>query len=272
MPLVTDPYADLLAAQVQAVRDVYTAELVSTFTGLGSWRSRDIGSWAPAAADVVVEAESLVAELADGIFDAQIADLLGDVSGVPVDVASVVGPATRAGVAPEEVYARAFKPVWKAVGDGKPLEHGVSSGASRIAEMFHLDLERTVDLTAINKFANENRIVGYRRVLTGTHNCALCILASTQIYHKRQLKGIHPNCKCKVRPLASFEEPKTLDRDLIEQVHAAVASKFGVSDRAARQIDYRKILLTRKHGEYGPTLTFRKYNFTGPSDLKTPGE
>ena len=272
MPITSDPFAELLAAQTQAVRDIYESELLAEFRGLGSWRDSDLADWARASSSIVVEAESLIAEIADGILDAQIESLLGAVGGNPVDIASVVGPATRGGVPPEEVYPRAIKTVWRSLGNGNTLEGSINAGAARISEMFQLDTERVIDLTAVNKFANENRIVGYKRVLTGSHNCALCILASTQTYHKRQLKGIHPRCKCKVSPVTSFESSKALDRDLIEQVHAEVAKQFGISDRAARQIDYRKILMTRGHGEHGPTLTFRNYNFTGPRGLKTPGE
>lgn len=272
MPVATDPLAEALSRQAEAIRAIYQQELGEAFRGVGSWRSGDIESWTRLAVPIVLEAEQLIAEVADVVIDAQLEALLGEVLVPPLDVAAVTGAATRGGVSPEEVYGRAFKPVWQALGNGRSLEEGIESGVTRVSEMFQLDTERVIDLAAVEKFANENRITGYRRVLTGSHNCALCILASTQTYHKRQLKGIHPRCKCRVTPVTTLDGPNDLDGDLIEQVHREVSKQFGISDRAARQIDYRKILLTREHGEHGPTLTFRQYNFTGPRDLETPGE
>lgn len=257
---------------VDPVKSLYLQELTDEFLSLKSYRGQDVDRWLSAAIPIVNESQSTIAEIADIAFDAEIYALLGDVSSDPIDLSLVTGGALRNGVPPEEVYARAFKPVWQGTGNGLDLQESVAHGVSRLSEMFQLDSERVIDHVAIEKFANENRIVGYKRVLSGAHNCALCILASTQVYHKRELKGIHPNCKCTVRPVASFENSNTLDRDLIEQVHREVQNQFGISDKAARQIDYRKILFTREHGEYGPTLTYRQYNFTGPSDLKTPGE
>ena len=76
---------------------------------------------------------------------------------------------------------------------------------------------------------------------------------------------IHPGCSCGVEPL---DDPgvQVIDPARLEQTHSDVADFAGSADRTGRHIDYRKITV-RRHGEYGPTLSWRKDAFTGPADL-----
>lgn len=273
MATLTDDMSAALARQVSTIKTIYSDRLSEEFRSLGYWGKDSIQKWNEISVPMVVEAQQVTADIASASFDLQLQLLLdGEYQPFDVDYSVVTGPAIRNGVPVEEVYQRAFKPVWRGIGNGYTIDDSVEMGVSRFREMFDLDIERVVDHVAINRFANENKIVGYRRVLIGAANCALCIVASTNTYHKRELKGIHPHCNCKVSPVMSFEDSKTLDRNLLDDVHRQVALRFGVSDRAARSIDYRKILLTREHGEYGPTLTFSGHKFTGPEGLQTPGE
>lgn len=183
-------------------------------------------------------------------------------------LAETTGARVRNGTPPATVYARPFVDVWTALGDfDLDLEEALVRGETRINELVDTDLSLTHDWT-VRDLIGQTRVVGYRRVLVGSTNCALCIVASTQRYRTGQLKGIHPGCNCVVRPIIGDDDaPHVLDGDLLAQVHKEIAAKFGVSDRAARKIDYRKILLTREHGEYGPTLTYSTDRFTGPDDL-----
>jgi hypothetical protein len=254
---------------------MYLNELSTEFRNLGSWRKDSIPEWLRIAIPLVDDSQKLISDMANAALDIELADLLGEESvGSWADASKTTGAAVRNGVPPSEVYQRIFKPVWIGTGNGVDIDTAVEHGISRLAKTFNLDSERVVDLASIERFANQERIVGHERVLTGAHNCALCIIASTQVYHKRELKPIHPGCKCKTRPVMSFEQPKTLDRDLLDEVHSQIKDRFGISDRAGREVDYRKIMMVREHGEYGPTLTFRQYDFTGPGDLHpiTPGE
>lgn len=273
MATLDNSLAESLSDQILAVRDFYLDELILEFKNLGSWREDSLSAWKDKSVPIVFEAQNTAMDIANAVIDMQLEILLdGEFSTVYPPRESVTGSAVRNGVPPDVVYGRAFKPIWQSTGNGAPIDQAVQHGISRLTEMFDVDLSRVVDHTSIERFANENRIVGYRRVLSGVHNCALCILASTQTYHKRELKGIHPHCKCTVVPVLSFEQPNALDRVLIDQVHQQIQDRFGISDRAGRQIDYRHIVMVRNHGELGPSLTFRDYNFTGPKALKTPGE
>jgi hypothetical protein len=48
-----------------------------------------------------------------------------------------------------------------------------------------------------------------------------------------------------------------------------VEDALGQSDRGARAIDYRQILVTNDHGEIGPVLGFKGQRFTGPDDIQS---
>jgi hypothetical protein len=274
MPQLQDNIADSFAVNVKGVTSFYGELLEQELRDLGDYHDSSLPEWAARSGPLVSEAQLTVMDMANAIIDMQLDILLdGDYSTEYPDPDKVTGPAVRGGAAISEVYGRAFKPIWQGLGNGLPLSTSVDYGVERLLSMFDVDIERVIDHVSVERFANEHKIVGYKRVLTGVHNCALCILASTQLYHKSELKGIHPHCKCKVLPVLSFEDiSKTLRQDLIEQVHASIKERYGSFDPSGRSIDYRKILMVRQHGEIGPMLTFRNHHFTGPSGLKTPGE
>jgi len=111
----------------------------------------------------------------------------------------------------------------------------------------------------------------FRRRLTGSKNCALCVLASTQRYRVENLMPIHPGCDCKVEPLAGNRDPgQIIDEATLKAAHAAVAKGVGQSDAGGRAPDYRDVIITRQHGEYGPLLAVRRHEFTGPDDVPSP--
>lgn len=268
-----DSLALALADNISNLKNVYVNLIAAEWAALGSYRDADIPAWLNFAVPTILDAQETAAAFAEASYDLQISLLTGEEPNLPpVDYSKVTGPAIRNGTPVDEVYSRMFKDVWTSLGNGNSFDAAVQAGMNRFEEMFTTDIERVVDHTAIEKFANEHRIVGSRRVLVGEKNCALCILASTQLYHKRELKPIHPNCDCKVVPVTSADINLNLSKNLIDQVHAEIEAKFGKSDKGGRIIDYRKILLVRNHGEFGPTLTYHSDKFTGPDDLLKPAK
>jgi hypothetical protein len=117
--------------------------------------------------------------------------------------------------------------------------------------------------------------VGYRRVLEGAYSCGLCILASTQRYHKQDLMPVHPGCDCSVAPIIGTQDPgRTINDQMVLDVHAAIQDRFGTSEPGGRGIrtaddlvDYRDLLITHEHGEIGPVLARRGDHFEGPSEV-----
>lgn len=60
-----------------------------------------------------------------------------------------------------------------------------------------------------------------------------------------------------------------IDEETLAAAHEAIMSTFGISDAAARNPDYRKLILVRNHSELGPLLTVKSHRFTGPEALKS---
>jgi hypothetical protein len=265
-----DVMARGLARQLGAVKASYLAELEASFRALGWWGDGARDVWLGEALPLVAEAHALAGEVAAAVADAQLSLL--DPGYDPPPFTPITGAALRGGVPPEAVYERPLAATWPAFGRGDSPEVAVRDGLSRLRQLVDMDVERAADFAAMERFANSNRTVGYRRVPTSGRVCALCLVASTQLYHKRQLKPIHPGCQCRPSPVLSMDAPAgQLDRRMLDAVHAEVQRVFGVSARDARRIDYRKILLVREHGEYGPTLTFSDHRFTGPNALEPLG-
>lgn len=109
------------------------------------------------------------------------------------------------------------------------------------------------------------------RELYGEYDCALCMVASTQRYHKRDLAPIHPGCDCIVKTVtADYDPGQVIDEERLERIHDLVEEAVGRADRSGRAVDYRKIIIANDHGEIGPVLGFRGQRFTGPDDIRLP--
>lgn len=117
--------------------------------------------------------------------------------------------------------------------------------------------------------STDDRIVGYRRVLRGGRNCGLCIVASTQRYHRKQLQPIHSNCRCTVEPIVGAQDPgQIIDPDRLAFVQGNVDeyTRRAMSRARFAPEDLPEVAV-RRHGELGPTLTDARHRFTGPDDL-----
>lgn len=177
-------------------------------------------------------------------------------------------------------YRRPAVTVYTALAQGLSLTESVLSGGRRLAELAATDMQLARTVQARASLANSG-FTYYRRVLSGSENCAMCSIASTQRYHKRDLMPIHPGCDCGVEAVnADFDPGQVIDSELLEQVHGTIAEELGVGERGARDLglgktdsggrplsDYTELLVTREHGEWGPTLSWRSDKFTGPGDV-----
>lgn len=77
------------------------------------------------------------------------------------------------------------------------------------------------------------------------------------------------NCDCGVEELppgADLNDLFDTDR-VLAATHAKVKAFTAITDRGGRAPDYRKLLITHKHGELGDVLAWRGQHFTGPSDI-----
>jgi hypothetical protein len=230
---------------------------------LGSWRDDDITRLVAQIVPVVGGAQMQMVALTDAYLNA-----IATAAGLPMPAAatparSVTGTATR-GVDPREVYRRAGVTVWTALSEGKPLGDAVDAGLARLLSLAGTDLQLAKTRTSLSRLRADRSVAGYRRVLSGGEDCSMCVLASTQRYHREDLLPIHPGCDCDVAPIRGGVDPgQVIAPARLEALHDAVKAQFDTSDRGGREIDYR-LIQVREHGELGPVLTWRGQHFDGP--------
>lgn len=265
MPPLTPMQLEALLAAQQRARGIVRQHLVdysqTTWNTLGSWRDPDVARFVDQVVPAVEAGKQSVVELTDVY--------LGQATGVgPVGAIDV---RDLRGVDDFEVYQRPGVQMRTALSEGKTVESAVASGATRVLALVTTDLQMAAVRQARQSLRQASLYCGYRRVPSSTTTCALCLVASTQLYRRGDLMPIHPGCQCDVE--AVRDEPGTwgdngaivLDQDLLDRVHAAVAEAgFPAPANAA---GYKDLLVVRKHGEIGPVLTFRGQHFTGPGDL-----
>lgn len=175
------------------------------------------------------------------------------------------------GVDPELVYQR---PVIATRSELKnrdvvDLDAARDVGARRLDSLLTTDLEMAKVRQAQASLLESDRRF-YRRVPRAEGACALCLIASTQRYKIRALMPIHPGCQCgiDVLPAGMNLDDNVIDVDLLNATHAKVKDFVGIADRGGRAPDYRKLLITRQHGELGDVLAYRGYKFTTQDDIK----
>lgn len=241
--------------------------LASVFSNLGSWRDSDFDEFFKLA-NTTVSGASLQAARLQVAFYQQMARLQGQPFSVPqLRSADFSTEALRNGAVATEVYRRPFVELYTALGQGKTMTEAIQLGANRISSIASTDVQLGRRNAGFGVRQRNGGIVGYARTLTGSENCALCFVASTQRYTRGDLLPIHPGCDCGEMPIYGTQDPgQVIDELRLDATHQAVQERFGISDPGARAIDYRDIAI-REHGELGPVLTVADQNFTGPRDL-----
>jgi hypothetical protein len=245
------------------LRERLLAFVLDAFGSLGSYRDADAAEYVEHVLPVVLGAQQQIGALTDAYLASVVADMFG---GAAAPVGVQLDEALR-GTPPAEVYARPFATVWTALGEGRNLTEAVGLGRNRLRSIADTDLQ-LARTHAARQAMRRSRAKFYRRRLSGSKNCALCVIASTQRYRVENLMPIHPGCHCKPVPIPGDRDPgQIIDEQLLEEAHDAIARDIGQSDRGGRAPDYRDVIITREHGEIGPLLAVRRYEFTGPKDV-----
>ncbi|WP_327725733.1 hypothetical protein [Streptomyces europaeiscabiei] len=246
-----------------SLRDRLITFVLSAFESLGSYRDADAAAFIERVVPTVLAAQQTVGQITDAYLSAMVSDMLGTAAapaGVQLDEA-------LRGVPPEEVYRRPFVTAYTALSEGKSYAQAISEGRTRLLSITETDLQ-LARTHAARQSMERGGVRFFRRRLTGAKNCGLCVISSTQRYRVENLMPIHPGCDCKVDPLPSNRDPgHVIDEALLREAHTAIATGTGVSDAGGRTPDYRKVIVTREHGEYGPLLAVAKHGFTGPKDI-----
>jgi hypothetical protein len=253
------PLDDRYVAQIRAIR-TRVEQLARAEFDAGEYRDADLGRFVERVVPVVLAARRQVSMLTSLYLSRLLTQLLGR----PQRPSGPIDTNALRGVDAREVYARPYVTVWTKLSEGAALDVATSTARARVTDLVLADLQLAKTHTAQAVLTDAEGVSGYARTLTGSENCGLCVVASTQQYKRGQLMPIHPGCDCGVRPLA---EGETIDDNRLEATHEALEERFGISDRGARAPDYRKVLLVEEHGELGPVLTVKSHRFTSADDL-----
>ncbi len=259
-------------AQVAATWRTVLGRLTGQWQGLGSWRDGDVARFQRQVLPAVQAGQRTIASLTASYLEQVHREVAGRPSPrIRLDPGEVTGAAVRDGTDPADVYLRPFKVTWKALADGEPLDVARERGAGRLQTLAKTDLQLTRTHTARTVMSQQSGVEYYMRQLQGEYDCALCLIASTQRYRKKDLMPIHPGCDCvPVTVRADFDPGQVVDEAKLEAIHSAVETALGTFDRGGRAVDYRKIIIEHRHGEIGPVLAFAGQRFTGPADLRPP--
>lgn len=183
----------------------------------------------------------------------------------------------RTGIDFAKEYERPFNQIYSALASGADPEAAIAAGLARLESLAKTDLQLAASragqkMVAAQPNASAEQtgsphIVGYERVTTSGHPCALCLIASTQRYHIEELMPIHPGCQCIVEAIwGEGYTPRVINPALLKQVHQAIKDEFGAKNPAAAGIpgtdlDYRDVLIVQHNGELGPVLAVRGQNW-----------
>ncbi len=245
--------------------------LIRLFLQPGSWRAQDADRFVELAVPMVQASQRTLAALTSAYLAQQAAAAVGGTV-TPPGVLDRFAVDLRRGVTAQEVYRRPYTMLYTALSRGQDMSRALAVAQSRLREVAEMDLQQTYATASqqvLRSLPARARPSAWRRVLTGLESCALCVVASTQRYRLSTLDPIHPGCDCIVEPIYGPAGDQVIDEALLEQVHAAVTSLTGRSDRGGRAPDYRKITveMTREHGELGPLLVRPLDKFTGPGAI-----
>lgn len=262
--------------EVHRVRTRVDSLALSSWDSLSSWRDDDYARILKSLAPRLMVGRQTIANLTDAYIRK-----LGIATFGKVKDGAVFKPTMKAlrGVSDADVFHRPFASVYAALSEGKSLSAAVSEGRTRLAHVTATG-NQLAKTHAARAAISRTKFTKFQRTLTGRENCAMCVIASTQRYHRGDLLPIHPGCDCGVKPFETDADYQVIDQALLDLTHEQATSKTGDFDWGARNLglgkhldnsklsDYTELIVTRDHGEIGPTLTWRSDKFTGPTDLK----
>jgi hypothetical protein len=242
------------------------------FLNLGSWRNENIQGYIDAVLPGIDNAKRVMSNYTTGYYGRIAADEKQEFKPTSVPATALTTQALRNGSTAEMIWERPFKEMWTELSKGKDFSTALQAGARRAEWTARTEIELAKRQAGLTVRDGNTNIVGYLRTLSGSENCGLCYLASTQRYRRGDLLPIHPGCDCGETPIyGNTDVGQVIDEQTLSATHEAVAERFGKFDASGREIDYRKITIVN-HTELGPYLTVQGHDFTKvkPQDLKTP--
>lgn len=258
-----DPLLLAYQASLNRLRLRAAAAAVLVWDRLGSWNEPDAMRFAETVIPVVTAAQSQAVALTDAYLSIRLGE-----QPVGLNTESLVGAGARRGAAPDVVYRRPFVGLWQGLGEQKEWVALAAGAKHRIAMTARTDVQLASRGAAQQRISGDQRVVGYRRVLTGLESCGFCAVATTQRYGRAQLLPLHPGCDCTVEPIIGTSDPgRVINRERLDELYAEVE---GSTDRSKLShitvdADGRPVLpevVEIDHGELGPTLADASHHHT----------
>lgn len=268
---------DLIAAygrRLDLLRTRSASSILALWLASGGPDDARGGLFAREAAALSQAVQAAVASLTE----AYLAAFLGT-SPLGLPERAVTGAAVRNGAEPEDVYHRVVVTSRAALANGKPYDQAMSEAGARAASTAETDVMLAHREAASEVMRSDERVRGYRRVLTGK-SCMFCATASTRRYGTSELLPLHARCDCRIVPIIGDSDPgEVINKELLADLRAQGGSRYWKA-RGLVEIgsDGRLIVATsdgpkpvevatRQHGELGPVLVDARHAFRGPLDV-----
>lgn len=191
-------------ASLATVADRTAFSMALSWQHLGSYDESDIVRYVRATSQATGAAKRATVRLSSAFYSS-----LGSVPPAGINAARVA----------VEVPSRdPFIAYWRGLKTGSSWLDAVAAGRSRAeavgADFVHSTSRRTGDVVAE---ATGQRVVGWRRVLTG-NACEWCALVATQRYHSSESADFgHQRCDCSAVPIYGTRDPgRAINRSVVD--------------------------------------------------------
>lgn len=238
---------------------------------LGSWNEADVDRFLARTLPVVDAGQRRTVSLTDAYLART---TRRRAVGLPAD--DLVGAAVRNGTAPADVYRRPFVQLWTALGNGAQFMDAMNAAGVRAAGTAATDVSLTMRASAqafTEQLPPEAKPWRWIRVPSG-ESCALCVVASTQLYKSPDLMPIHDRCDCGVEAVSRDSEKasKGRNRELLDRLKSQDSYTTNAAELKHLRVDEDGNFIlpepaVREHGELGLVLTDSAHDFTGPADI-----
>jgi hypothetical protein len=283
MPPAADPQTVALVRSYDtgaaAIRTQVVTFIDTVWAGLGDYRDADIDQFVHLAGPVLDAGQHLTAALTDAYLAALENITLGTATGPAGIPPEAVSTEALRGVPTDELLRRPAVELYTHLAHGEPFNVALERATRRATSVTETNLQLAKTHAAAHVLDTKPNVAGYRRSLKGPASCALCIVASTQRYHRKQLMPIHPGCDCGVITIYADRDPgQVIDPARLAGVQDRIAERFGAFSEEGRTVPgvkldtgepatYKDVLVTHTHGEIGPVLGVRGQQFTGPAAI-----
>lgn len=265
---------DLLVWVDQYAAALNDIDLETIATIIALYEGRNFYSAAVAAeiAEEAAQTSNAAALITAGLAAQYLTTVSSLMAGQELPTPAIVLPPLRNGADMRRVYQRPLKLFRRQVAKGAtPAEayRQAMNLTGLLTETNNSLAAREAFNQALNALGDQIGVTGYRRIvhpeLSRTGSCGLCIVASDQVYNRRDLLPLHARCKCTVLPVIGEKDGvgdpgSSLNERSIGDFYTLAGTTLGE--------DLKKVRVqVNQHGEYGPSLGYTGQRFTSWEDL-----